>query len=475
MQFQKYSRFFVATIFCITFFLSPLTYYTAFATSTSNESEFWHGFYVEHVTKEISGNGVDIGNAESTDYGLTTGNYIYNKSGVSTQDIIDYVSEQYSNATGYVVESVSDYADKVKNVLNRTIDGTLSAGYKAEKALRTVVDSAGNVYYNVSSSDYWNGIYNKWFNNKGYKDQYTATQGDSYSVNTTQGSYNLTFVGIGGVDYNSGILNGTYNAHLTANASMTGLDGKFIVSVSHNGKTGYVELGNIGHSFRSWTFNSINYSWNDNYVYIQFYYIDSWGDLEHDDGRVNFTDSIISADTSNIPVLQPSQVGFIQYPLGEKTPIYTDPSLNPSDWIINDNGTVTIDGNDYPALIDEKEIDDNGWLDMLNLLDGEDSREMSLKDPWGAPWDTKDDGTELGGFFGNLVKDIQKMFKGIGDKIKEIFQKPIDVLSDLVDKIKTALTEFFTFSPDDLNVDVSFDFDILESIWDAFLEQFWLE
>ena len=44
--------------------------------------------------------------------------------------------------------------------------------------------------------------------------------------------------------------------------------------------------------------------------------------------------------------------------------------------------------------------------------------------------------------FWKSCKRYTKMFKGIGDTIKKIFEKPIDVLSDLVEKIKKALSDF---------------------------------
>ena len=441
---------------------------TVNAAGYSTDADFWRWWYIEHQTDAITdGQGASAENIQNTDSGQTAGTVIYNQSGVTRGDFIDYVEEQYNQAEGYLQKGVEYYVDCVNHVYDSTVTVATKAAYQTEKAVREVVDSTGNVIVDVSGSDFWHSVYNDLFNSQSYEHQYTTTN-DSMSGTSGTHNYTITFIGT----YQSDMLQYTYNDngvfqgnYYLSWQTTTRNDWNCIFKVVDNGNTYYYPVLNSGSDTSNfWHFEGFLFT--QQYVRATFTRADG-GNNSLQDFYFRINNGSNTGVSSGTAVQEPYSVGFINYN-GEKHPIYKDKDLN-GDLTVNDNGTVTDEnGNDYPIYIDPSELTDDGWLKILEYIDNEDETQ-SPYNPQGKPWNTQDDGTVLGGLFSDLISDISSIFNDIADKIKSFFD-------GIIDKIVNALKKFIVDFIGDLDInsmtdlDVTNPFNLISECFDILLE-----
>ena len=482
-------RLFPRMAFCLTlitsFLFMPLS--AVYADGLTQDSEYWKWWYIENTTDAITdGDGASADNLTDTYNGSTVGQYVYDQTGLTAEDVKDYVQQQYENATGYVEHTAEWYSSAIDDIWNSSIDVGTKAKYQAEKALRETVDTAGNTVVNVSSSGYWNNVYNDLFNSGSYNDQYEQVGGNnSWAGTNTSGAVTVSYMFLGGYAPNKTIipsygiystLEGTQDCIKSEQQPSTeGYGGHCVFSVSVNGQRGYY----IARDMWAWTESrNITYQYENNVVIVS-------GEC-YDDGtpvgsgrmwsyRIIFDSNFTSGGTESIPVLQPKQVGFVVHN-GIKYPVYTDPSLNP--YKVNDNGTVTwLDGSgDEPIYVDPSEITDDGSLDILNWLDNDDLTQNPYN-PFGKPWNTNDDGSALGGFFSNLIKDIGSVFEGLSKLIESLIDKIIKAIKDIANIIVDALKSFWNLLIGDIEdysdlfeTDVDDNFGMISDLYDLLLE-----
>ena len=450
-----------------------LPFNSVYADGLSQDSEYWKWWYIKHTTEEITdGEGASADNLTDTYNGSTVGQYVYDQTGLTADDVKDYVQQQYDNFTGYVEHTVEWYCSAIDDIWNSSIDVGTKAKYQAEKALRETIDTAGNIVVNVSSSSYWSNVYNDLFNSGAYKDQYATSGYDGYNATSSTGiHYNINYVGIGDIA-------GNYSEWCSGkddiNANMNNTSGAFCFSIT-NTKGGYAYFK----SKTNWGLSdwqkpiNIKYTYSGNEINV------SW-QFEKGDHSGYWTDyatvlvygeTFVNGETSSNPVLQPKQVGFVMHN-GIKYPVYTDPSLNP--FKVNDNGTVTFDdnGEDEPIFVDPSQLPDT--LDILEYLDNDDHTQNPYN-PFGKPWNTNDDGSALGGFFSNLIKDIGSVFEGLGKLIENLIDKIIKAITGILDIIVNAIKKFFelfldfdTSIFDDIEIDNNFG--VVSELYHTLLE-----
>lgn len=445
------------------FFLLPFS--SVYADGLTQDSEYWKWWYIENTTDAITeGNGASADNLTDTYNGSTVGQYVYDQTGLTADDVKEYVQQQYDNATGYVEHNAEWYSSAIDDIWNSSIDVGTKAKYQAEKALRETVDTAGNTVVNVSSSDYWSNVYNDLFNSGAYNDQYTQNPDGGYNVNVNGVTYNISLAGIGdctGILVNTDTYTNVYQSYnqsaLNSNNAYTGYP-IFSVNGGYIGNASTSRLGNVYY----YTLDNCTYSGNVIYIYWTAYRTASRVET-----GISYLNCVNGSNISDIEqgstsVLQPKQIGFVTHN-GIKYPVYSDPSLNP--FKINDNGTVTwLDGSgDEPIYVDPTQLTDDGSLDILSWIDQDDLTQNPYN-PFGKPWNTQDDGSILGGFFDNLVKDIGSVFNGLADKLSNLF-------SGLIDGILNALSSLFDINYNSITtVQLDVNFNIINTVWQKLLE-----
>ena len=458
------------------FLFMPVT--TVNATGYTSYADYWRWWYIEHTTDEITnGSGASADNIQETDSGQTAGTVIYNQSGVTRGDFVDYVEEQYNQAEGYVQKGVEWYVDAVNHVYDSTVTVATKAAYQTEKAVREVVDGAGNVIVDVSGSDFWHSAYNSLFNNNGYKPQYSNVSDSGVNGTYNGNSFSVSCIGV--VKSNDGFYNQidstiytTVFQGITCYSSIGQLYqfGETLTSgyyanvwqITVNGNTCYAHTSTWANTRTAITLNYDGYE--TTYYYINVSYRGPAGGVI-DDAKIYFNGAAENIGSNTAPVLQPAQCGFIVYN-GDRVPVYTDPSQNP--FTINPDGTVDYNGNTYPIYVDPDEISPEGWLKVLEFVDNEDQTENPYN-PQGKPWNTQDDGTVLGGLFSDLVSDISSIFDSIADKISRFFE-------GIIDKIVNALKKFIVEFIGDLDIntmtdlDVTNPFNLISECFDILLE-----
>lgn len=446
-------------------FLLPIN--QVYADTYSDDSTYWRWWYVEQITDQMTdGNGVDTENIDDTYNGSTAGEYIYNSTGITADDVKEYVKTQYDNAVGYVDKTYDEYSNMIDDIWNSSVDVATNASYKAQKALRETVDTAGNTVVNVSSSSYWGNVYNDLYNNGSYKDVYVDVTDNSYTVGYNGQNVNFSFAGVG--DYNY-YMNSPTTKPAPANmfVSAPALFEQFVERTSSknfavgqmsvNGETYYFLIGSNNNYYYPYSDFNV-YSEDETRVHVTVKY----DNIFYKDATFIFNGPISGVGPGGTPVLQPKQVGFVMHN-GIKYPVYTDPSLNP--FKVNDSGNVTWDDGSgtEPIYVDPKELTDDGWLNILENVDNSDNTENPYN-PFGRPWNTQDDGSALGGFFGNLIKDIGSVFKGLADTLSKLF-------SGLIDGILNALSSLFDINYNSITtVQLDVNFNIITTIWQKLLE-----
>lgn len=475
-----YKRLFPRMAFCLTlitsFLFMPIS--AVYADGYNQDSEYWRWWYVEQITDQMTeGQGASADEISDTYNGSTVGQYVYDKTGLTADDVKEYVQQQYDNATGYVEHTVEWYSSAIDDIWQSSIDVGTKAKYQAEKALRETVDTAGNTVVNVSSSGYWNNVYNDFFNNGSYNDQYTQGESNGNSFNTNGVNCSISYVGYGRLSGNViSELNSYTNAECYSSYEPNVTNPyQYICSISCNGYNGYFAFATIQRN--PWyddicygrTLGFIN---NDNNYYFNYQYQSAAG-IFNKDASIMIYGNITDITDNSTPILEPKQVGFVLHN-GIQYPVYTDPSLNP--FKVNDNGTVTFEDGDEPIYINPKELTPTGWMDVLENVDNDDQTQNPYN-PQGQPWNTQPDGSTLGGFFSNLVKDISSIFGGIGKLLTDLIDKIIKAIKSIADLIVNALKNFWDLLIGDIEgytdlfeTDVDNHFTMISDLYDLLLE-----
>lgn len=439
------------------------------AAGYSSDADYWRWWYIEHETDAITdGQGASAESIQNTDSGQTAGTVIYNQSGVTRGDFIDYVEEQYNTIEGYVEKSVDYYVDAVNHVYDSTVTAGTKAAYQTQKAVREVVDASGKVIVDVSGSDFWHSAYNSLFNNNGYKPQYSNVSDSGVNGTYNGNTFSVSSIGLVKSDdafYNQidstpfttvfqGITCYSSIGHLYQfGESITRGYYAGVWQITVNNNTCYAFGGSYANTRSEFTLNYDGYETTYYYVNVTF---QTPAGMNTDDWKIYFNGNAENLGSNTNPVLQPSQCGFIVYN-GDRIPVYTDPSQNP--FIVNDDGTVDYNGNTYPIYIDPDEISPDGWLKILEFIDNEDETQNPYN-PQGKPWNTQNDGSVLGGFFNNLITDIGNLFSGLIDKLKEIVNKIANFFNNFIDSIVNAIKKFIEIFIGDLDLDAMTDLDI---------------
>lgn len=435
---------------------------TVSASGYTSDADYWRWWYIEHQTDAITdGQGASAENIQNTDSGQTAGTVIYNQSGVTRGDFIDYVEEQYNQVDGYIDQGVEWYVDKVNHFYDSVVTVETKAAYMTEKAVREFVDTTGNVIVDVSGSDFWHSAYNSLFNNNGYKPQYSQVNSNGVSGSYNNNTFSASCIGLVKSDdafYNQidstpyttvfqGVTCFSSIGHLYQfGENITRGYYAAVWQITVNGNTCYASLGSYANTRSEFTLNYEGYETTYYYVNVTF---QTPAGFDTSDWKLYFNGNAENLGSNTTPVLQPAQCGFIVYN-GDRIPVYTDPSQNP--FTINPDGTVDYNGNTYPIYVDPDEISPEGWLKVLEFVDNEDETQNPYN-PQGQPWNTQDDGTLLGGWFSDLVSDISSIFNDLIDKIRQFFES-------IIDKIIAALKKFLVEFIGDLDINTMFDLDV---------------
>lgn len=461
-------RLVLIVVLVASFLFVPVTSVEALQSPTYTDNTYWRWWYVEQST------GVSIENAENTDYGVGTGEYISNNGGGSRADAYTWVKDKYDNAVNATANRVDYYYNVVDDIYNKSVDYAEKGYYTAENALRKTVDNAGKTVYNVSSSDFWNGFYNSMFNGGGYNNIYEPSNNDTYNGTVNNINYSLEWYGVvENIDSNGYLpqeITTQYSNRISTKATKTNeVYGKTVaVKVTYDDNVVYIWTGSTMYAdrieYRGMTKNENTYSFN-------YYWVSVYGSTYNSTISVTINGNIENENTTNQPTLLPSQMGFIINPsTGESIPVYTDTTQNP--FTINPDGTVTFpDGTTVPIYVDPEDISGDGWLWLLKYIDDRDKTEPT-QNPYGQPWNTQNDGTALGGFFSGLLSDISSLFSGLIDSIKKIFEGLAKIIADA---IKNLIDSLLDFNMNDIQFSTPIEFNLIDAVVEKFFNMFGIE
>lgn len=465
-------RLVLIVVLVASFLFVPVTSVEALQSPTYSDNTYWRWWYVEQST------GVSVENAENTDYGIGTGEYISNNGGGSRADAYTWVKDKYDNAVNATANSIDYYYNVVDDIYNKSVDYAEKGYYTAENALRKTVDTAGKTVYNVSSSDFWNGFYNSMFNGGGYKDKYSQGNNNSYNTEVNGGNVNISYVGIYILKPNQIPLNGIFQNAYELNAyeqiyysSNNTYEGNILINAGGE----YIILSpgyNYGNVYYG-EIEVINYDSSARKYNIKCTLYRTADRVETFNTAIYLKNGYTGSEVTNgsTPVLQPSQMGFIINPqTGARIPVYTDTTQNP--FTINPDGTVTMpDGTTVPIYIDPEDISNDGWLWLLKYIDDRDKTEPT-QNPYGQPWNTQNDGTALGGFFSGLLSDISSLFSGLIDSIKKIFEGLAKIIADA---IKNLIDSLLDFNMNDIQFSTPIEFNLIDAVVEKFFNMFGIE
>lgn len=455
-------RLVLIVVLVASFLFVPVSSVEALQNPSYSDNTYWRWWYVEQST------GVSVENAENTDYGIGTGEYISNNGGGRRADAYAWVKDKYDNAVNATANSIDYYYNVVDDIYNKSVDYAEKGYYTAENALRKTVDTTGKTVYNVSSSDFWNGFYNSMFNGGGYKEQYGENSDSVVNGVSNGAAYSIRYIGRGNV-LNRGsadtFLSQSWNKYL--NYTIYG-DGKIsgypIFEINYGGETYYKYYTND----QMGAIEGITLNTTYNYYGGKFIVPNSsaeWG------FGWDILGGSTEQNTTNTPTILPSQMGFIINPqTGERIPVYTDTTQNP--FTINPDGTITLpDGTTVPIYVDPQEISGDGWLWLLKYIDDRDKTEP-IQNPYGQPWNTQNDGTTLGGFFSGLLSDISSLFSGLIDSIKKIFEGLAKIIADA---IKNLIDSLLDFNMNDIQFSTPIEFNLIDAVVEKFFNMFGIE
>lgn len=407
--------------------------------------EFWAYWWAENQCH------VDFSKYKNTDEGSSLNDLInrYGERSVEESEwsVYDFF-ERYFESTGEhleeMVENQISYANNVFDNITTTNDKVND--YLREKASRTFIDG-DKEYLNVSGSDYWDSIYNDLFNDGGYKQQYEENNNnDTYSGEccghsitvSIKDAYYITVTGS-----ECPVINGLYSelaeAYGYANSILTwNIDGNLWYSLAQYG----------GYAIKSMTTSG-------NEITLTIIVNDIWNNREYEETYKYYINGGTAGDNDSFEpegglTPKPPSCGVIHLN-GEWVDVPTDPDNTPEGWVINPDGTVTIDGQDYPIYVETDSGDDDeggdsggnpGQLTEPGLFD---IIKYIGRQPWGNnwnnPWNNYNQpdgnnsnnpfGLSLDGFFNNIGKAIGNVFDKLLGNIPKLLEKILDIIKSL--------------------------------------------
>lgn len=433
--------------------------------------EFWAYWWAENQC------GVDFSKYTSTDEGSSLNDIIDRYGEKSLEESFEEIEERIGSAVGegtrWTKEQVQQAAAQTGKVITDTTTTAVGVGaYVTEKVGRTVVDN-GRTFLDISGSDWWNSLFNDFFNDGGYKQQYEENNSnDTYSGeccghSITVSIKNAEYITVTGmpcpvIDHlwsELAYASGYINSILTWN-----IDGNIWYSLAEYGGYAIKSMTTSGNEITLTII--VNDIWNHReYEQTYTYYVNG-GTAGENDG--------FSPDGGLTP--KPPSCGVINMN-GDWVDVPTNPDDRPEGWVINPDGTVTIDGQDYPIYVetdsgDSNEDDDtgsgqltdDGLMDIIKYVN-----ENPWGNNWNNPWNEYNQpngnnsnnpfGLSIDGFFNNVGKAvgnaIDTLFKGIIDLLKKLLQAFIDLFEGgLIGKISSVHWDFH--------------FDIVNDILDIF-------
>lgn len=448
----------------------------------------WGYFWLENYC------GVDTSQIQNTDYGSSFSD-IAQRYGTTTFDnSITAVQNQINNP------SYDAFYDYVKTQTHNTYVTTDNlAHYVTQQGQRTV-ERTGKKLWDMSGSSFFNSLYNKFFNNNGYKEQYETIPGNANTYDDTENNISISVSGLGYTTWwrypnstnwgerpaespfleNPGSLYGDVYGHNTnlvpipknTTTSKPDTNTDYIATVSCNGYTYYLGSGNLNYtvisSVKGQYFNSSGkvgfyvYFYSGQNVFKRFTFV----------VNANWNDNAVIGDGSSTVGL-PSQIGGYFDENGNWCPLYTDPSLNPDRLVINPNGTVTLPtGEEKPIYIDPTEVSPEGQNQILQFW----SDTPSDLNPYGYPWSQislspdGDGGFDLSG----LGETLKSLFDDLLDNLKNGLEAILNGFSEVIKKLTDILDAIlnldwaseFQEEIDETSLDI--DFNIIEDNVDKF-------
>lgn len=430
--------------------------------SRSMSSTDWGYWYLEEQC------GVDTSQISSTDYGLTLEEIAKKYGSVTVENAIQGVSNQLQNPFNF--DSTAEYFKTYYH--NTVVTAGDVASYLEQKAQRTYND-----LFNVSGSDFWDSIYNKWFNNDSYKDQYTEDETTKSYMTPDGMAVTFTVVGASkGARFYSSYVPSPFT-YAMGNASLNIAPGS---DFENNLTRTYIHAIFTVNGVSNDVYIARSYERNVTITYNNVStWVINWGDA--------YTSYIYcnghTFESTSVPILQPSSMGCVVRPDGSIVPVYTDKNLN--DFTINPDGTVTFpDGSTSDIFINPDELTPDGWAEFIDFLT-HDVYPYAPYTPWGTPWDYNlpSDGaggfdlTGLGQMFYGILSDLFKglgdIFSGILSGIGELIQGLIELLSGFVDILSDIFSLDWLFNLD-FNIDLDFS-SMFDEIINSFLGLYGLE
>lgn len=419
----------------------------------------WGYFWLENYC------GVDTSQIKNTDYGSSFAD-IAKRYGTTTLDNSIKLVQNEINDPSY--DAFYDYVTTQTN--NTYVTTQNFSNYLIQKGQRTV-ETTGKKLWDMSGSSFFNSLYNKLFNNSGYKEQYETVTGQGGTYNDTENNINISVVPLGYTKYNSN----------TGRLDLPGMNyystDEFNAMVSYwssgwsdlQTRSQFVDGSGVTY-YQSPTGYYKGYAYSITIKQYTYYYFIGYGagaaygepqpTFYNSNGKIGLSVSLGNgarvqnyvinfpwSDNASIStgqeVAQPYQIGGYFDENGNWHPLYTDPSLNPDGLVINPNGTVTLPtGQDVSIYIDPNEVSPEGQNDILKYW----SDTPPDIDPSGYPWsdltlspdgnggfNLSGLGEALKGLFDALLEGLKAVIGGIGDIIKEVFEGISEALENLLD------------------------------------------
>lgn len=416
----------------------------------------WGYFWLENYC------GVDTSQIKNTDYGSSFA-YIAERYGTTTLDnSITAVQNQINNP------SYDAFYDYVKTQTHNTYVTTNNLSHYIIQQGQRTVETTSKKLWDMSGSSFFNSLYNKFFNNNGYKEQYETVEGNGGSYTDPDSGYNVSVVGIGyckwwrysdsssqstswqnaqGREYFTSGYNwlvGDVYGHKTdenpvpnyTSPTKYGTNEDYIAQISVQGAVLYLGSGNVNYSNP----NKVEVSFfkdNSNKVGFTVYFKDgnsTFNSFTFGLDEIWNDNAIISDGSQQIGL--PSQIGGYFDENGVWHPLYTDPFLNPDGLVINPDGTVTLpNGQEVPIYIDPNEVSPEGQNEILKYW----SDTPSDLDPVGQEWKDLelepdgDGGFKLSGLGEALTTLFEKLTEGLGDILSGLFDGIGDLFSSLAE------------------------------------------